>query len=700
MSVNGVEIIKNLDNMENAMKKISRKKEPKLNIFYVYILVIVISDLILYPLFPILLNYPPGSINTRFDAEFSKIPYYQQYLIINLLIVMFGYFLFKKAFKGIDKWRYIAKSIESHDISQIKEIRRRSFNIPNMVYLLQIIIPLIFVEILFIVLEFRNSSDIKFFLILIIGLMLTGQISHLLAKKYFRKVLQFTYINDSEIINDSETKIIRVGLRYKTLFHIFPLFLFSTLFIVLMGQAGLIKEKGNALFKNYHRELQEKFGNISYIENEDQINDILKLIKLENKKDITFYIDPDKKYKTSDNSRLSKFFLKYTQELAFKYNGHTYDYYGSDVQGAVIKLPGTNGNWIVGIKYIVESPENMAFLIISFIVLSVFAVFILLFYGKNLADDITLIANGLQEIAEGSEADLSRKIAVTSNDEIGDLVMAFNKVQEREKDYIQKIKEQQRIILEQERLASLGQMIGGIIHNFNTPISSLNNSINALQELVGEYQASIGDVRVTDYDHLEIAAEMRTWLIEIKSHCNYLDEVLTTVKGQILQRETSLQSSFALKDLLKRVDILTKYQLKKSGCVIHYDIKVDQSIKIPGEIIDLVQVLENLISNSIQAYKDKGGVIELAIRLKGDLLELRVKDKGSGISDKVKDKLFKEIITTKGKKGNGLGLYVSSAIIKGKFGGNIWFDSTLGQGTTFYVSIPLNRITNSISTMK
>lgn len=683
------------------MKRVSRKKEPNLNIFRIYILVIVISDLILYPLFPILLNYPPGSINTRFDVEFSKIPYYQQYLIINLLIAMFGYLLFKMAFKGIDKWFYIAKSIESNDISQIKEIRRRSFTVPNMVYLLQIIIPLFFVGILFVVLGFRNSSDIKFFLILVIGLMLTGQISHLLAKKYFRKVLQLTYINDSEIINEFETRMVRVGLQNKIVLQIFPLFLFSTLFILLIGQAGLIKEKGNALFKNYHRELQEKFENISYIENEDQISDILKLIKLDNKKDITFYIDPAKKYKTSDNSRLSNFFLKYTQDLAFKYNGHTYDYYGSDVQGAVIKLPGINGDWIVGIKYIVESPENMAFLIISFIMLTVFAVFILLFYGKNLAEDITLIATGLQEIAEGSEADLNKKIAVTSYDEIGDLVIAFNKVQEREKDYIQKIKEQQRIILEQERLASLGQMIGGIIHNFNTPISSLNGSINALQELIGEYQASIGDERVTDNDHLEIVAEMRTWLIEIKSHCNYLTEVLATVKGQMLQKETSLQSSFTLKDLLKRVNILTQYQLKKSGCVIHYDIKVDQNIKIPGEIIDLVQVLENLISNSIQAYKDKGGVIELAIRLKGDLLELRVNDKGGGISDKVKDKLFKEIITTKGKKGNGLGLYVSSAIIKGKFGGDIRFDSTLGQGTTFYVSIPLNRITDRISsTMK
>jgi len=54
----------------------------------------------------------------------------------------------------------------------------------------------------------------------------------------------------------------------------------------------------------------------------------------------------------------------------------------------------------------------------------------------------------------------------------------------------------------------------------------------------------------------------------------------------------------------------------------------------------------------------------------------------------VKNKLFKQMVTTKGKGGTGLGLYMSHSTIKGRFGGDIWFDSEKGKGTTFFIQIP------------
>lgn len=670
----------------DGMRRNKLKKIPKLNIFLVYILVIVIMDLIFYPLFPILLNYPPGSINSQFDIEFSRIPYYQQYIVINFLIMTFGYFLFKLAFKGVDKWSDIVFGIESNDTNCLKRIRRKSFSIPHTVYILQIVIPLIFVGFLFTVLGFRNTSDLKFFLILTNGLLLSSEVSYLFSKKYFREVLKYTYHDDFEI------KTARISLRLKIILQTLPLFLFSIIFTLLIGRAGLIKEKGDLLFKNYQRELKHRFENVLYIENESQIELFLSSMLLDNKTDVAFYIAPNDFYKTSNNSVLSKFFLKYTKELAFKYNGHTYDYYGTDIQGAVIRLPGKKGDWIIGIKYLIKSPETGIMIVVSIIILIMFAVFILLFFSKSLSDDIVLITTGLNEIAKGSEDDLNRKIVITSNDEIGDLVLAFNKVQEREKKYIQNIKEQQKIIVEQERLASLGQMIGGIIHNLKTPIISIKTAIRALNDLVREYQASIGDRRVTKDDHLEIAAEMESWITEIKPYCDYMNDVLTTVKGQIIQGKSSLKASFTLKELLKRVEIITHYELKKSRCVINYDVRVNINLIIPGEISNLVQVLENIISNSIQAYQGKVGTIDFIVVDKGNLIQFQIKDSARGIPDNIKNRLFKEIITTKGNKGTGLGLYISSAIIKGRFGGEIWFESLAGEGTVFYISIPLSHM--------
>jgi len=661
------------------------KKESNLNVFTTYVLVIVIMALIFYPLFPLLLNYPPGSINTKFDVELSKMSYFQQYFSIIISIVVICYIILKLIFWRIGNWKYITKHVKARDKEKIEVIRRRSMVIPHIVYILQLIIPIGLVGLLFYILDFRNVADVKFFVILTVGLTFTGVISYMFSKKYFRRVLKYTFIDVSNLIIKP-----RINLRTKIIIQILPLFLFSFLFILFVGYAALVKEKGNALFESYQRELQMKIVNkTDYIQSEGHLIELLNTVKTDNKKDITFYIAPDGRYYTSDNSELSNFFIKYTKELAFFYNGHTYDYYGSEIQGAVVKLAGEGGEWILGIRYYVASLEVIKFFVSSFIILTIFAFLVTSYFAKTISDDISHIAQGLRDIAHGEKIDLSNKIPVISNDEIGDLAVAFNEVQEKAKNYVQDIRRQQEVIVERERLASLGQMISGITHNLKTPIISLLNATNSLKDLVDEYRASIGDERVNEQDHLEIASEMDQWLDEMLPYCNYMHDVLSTIRGQIIQGKTSFESGFNIRELLKRVEILTHYELVKSGCEINYIINVDLDTQIPGEVSNLVQVLDNLITNSIQAYRGKKGVIEVVLLEEANNLKFMVKDNGPGISDEIQSKLFKEMITTKGKMGTGLGLYISYAIIKGKFGGELWFESGLGKGTTFYVTVPI-----------
>lgn len=98
-----------------------------------------------------------------------------------------------------------------------------------------------------------------------------------------------------------------------------------------------------------------------------------------------------------------------------------------------------------------------------------------------------------------------------------------------------------------------------------------------------------------------------------------------------------------------------------------------------------------MISNSIQAYEGKPEQnIDLIVAQKDNNLIISIKDYGCGLPDKVKSKLFKEMITTKGKNGTGLGLYMSYSTIKAHFGGEITFESEKGKGTTFHIIIPLN----------
>ena len=70
-------------------------------------------------------------------------------------------------------------------------------------------------------------------------------------------------------------------------------------------------------------------------------------------------------------------------------------------------------------------------------------------------------------------------------------------------------------------------------------------------------------------------------------------------------------------------------------------------------------------------------------------LLITVKDYGPGIPKTVMKKLFKEMVTTKGKNGTGLGLFMSYSTIRGHFNGNITVDSKKGEGTTFVISLPL-----------
>ena len=69
-------------------------------------------------------------------------------------------------------------------------------------------------------------------------------------------------------------------------------------------------------------------------------------------------------------------------------------------------------------------------------------------------------------------------------------------------------------------------------------------------------------------------------------------------------------------------------------------------------------------------------------------LVISVRDYGPGLPDKVKKKLFKEMITTKGKNGTGLGLYMSYSNIKAHFGGDIKVETEAGRGTTFNIILP------------
>ena len=271
---------------------------------------------------------------------------------------------------------------------------------------------------------------------------------------------------------------------------------------------------------------------------------------------------------------------------------------------------------------------------------------------------------------------------------LGTLVL-FKDITQHKKD-IQTIKNTQDSLMESERLSSLGQLIGGIAHNLKTPIMSISGAAEGLTDLIKEYDESIEDPTVNYQDHHEIAKDMAKWVKKIKSYSEYMSDIITAVKGQAVVLGNEEDITFTIVELIKRVKILMKHELKNALINLDISCNIDENIEIHGDVNNLVQVINNMISNAIQAYNGKQNeTIKFIINQDGNNIVFSIEDNAGGLPEKVKSKIFKEMITTKGKNGTGLGMYISYSTIKAHFNGNITYETKSGVGTRFDIAIPL-----------
>lgn len=305
----------------------------------------------------------------------------------------------------------------------------------------------------------------------------------------------------------------------------------------------------------------------------------------------------------------------------------------------------------------------------------------------------------IEKHIEESNFDKHFKIEVTpiiSNNSYLGTIILFKDITENIK-HIETIEEKHAIMMEQERLASLGQLIGGIAHNLNTPIMSIAGAVEGLRDLVNEYDESIVDPAITVEDHHEIAGEMRSWLDKIKPYCAYMSDIINAVKGQARHFNQSIALTFTVDELIKRIELLMKYELIRYNCTLKTIINVNKNTELYGDINSLVQIFDNIIINAIQAYEGKNGTIEFSIESKEASILFVIRDYAKGIPESIKGKLLKEMVTTKGKDGTGLGMFMSYSTIRGRFGGKMWFESEEGKGTAFFIQLPYDKLSKNLA---
>ena len=663
------------------MKKFIEKYKIQLKLLLALTIGLLVLASALYFLIPMILNYPDETYGTNFQTEVENTVYWQQVSLISLAIfLIFVVIIFAKTKFLVDN-KDLLDEPEKYSEKQINYVKEKLFNTPYSILILNIIIPSIALTVIHsFTIHQLGITTLKLFMLVVSFITLYVTAVFVYINSLFKKILINLPVTDL-------TDVKRSSIKKRLIFHIFPIIVASLLFITLLGYSKTAIEKGNSSFEAYSKSLKYF---CEYSEsNFDSIDDLIQKSKVNfellNQNDIFFIRLPDGNFINRDYQQISfsNFFIKYLNELSEKNFGRVYEYYGIDSQSATYKVNINNETYTIGVYFNILSIDVLEYFLLAFIVLVIIDVIILLLFSNSFKYDITVISEKFTNISKTLNDEENNKLVATSNDEIGDLCKAYNEIEELTKN-------NQDMLIEKERLASLGQMIGGIAHNLKTPIFSISGGLEGLSDLIKEFDSSIEDPTVNDKDMYDIANDMEDWIIKLKEHVSYMSDVITAVKGQAVALSENNSDTFNIDELFKYVDILMKHELKNSLTDLNIENDVDNSVNIVGNINGLVQVINNIISNSIEAYTDeKNKIINLKASLSENKIIISIQDFGPGLDDEVKEKLFKEMITTKGKNGTGLGLFMSYSNIKAHYNGDLYFESTKGKGSTFYIEIPI-----------
>jgi two-component system NtrC family sensor kinase len=282
-----------------------------------------------------------------------------------------------------------------------------------------------------------------------------------------------------------------------------------------------------------------------------------------------------------------------------------------------------------------------------------------------------------------------RFIKSTSGDEIGELAKAFNDMTEklqksqeemdkwatameiRVEERTREIKKMQSVLVRSEKLASLGELVAGIAHELNNPLTGIMIHASLLAS----------DPRLDQ----TLKEDCQTVIHESERCSKIVKELLDFSRASEPQK--AMQQ---INRIIDRVTFLIEHNVDFKAVKIIKDLAPD----LPEILIDafqIEQVIVNMMINAGQAMPEGGTlVIKTGTRASGKQIFVSIEDTGCGIPEENLDKLFDPFFSTKGPKGTGLGLSVSYGIIQ-SHGGEIEVESTLGSGTKFTFTLPVKK---------
>ena len=299
-----------------------------------------------------------------------------------------------------------------------------------------------------------------------------------------------------------------------------------------------------------------------------------------------------------------------------------------------------------------------------------------------LARVITVPVRQLEKAAHiVAEGDLSVRLEISGEDEIGSLSRSFNQM-------TASLREAQEQLVLKEKMASLGNLVAGIAHEINNPIgamrSAASTSVLSMKKIDQALDGDTVDVR-GDRGFTRAVTALKSNTDVILTASERTATIVNSLKNFARLDEAEFQK-VDLHDGLDSTLTLLQHQMKDRVSLVKSYGDLPQIYCRPNQ---LNQVFMNVLANAAEAIQG-AGTITIQTASEADRVRVKITDTGEGIPPESQSRIFEPGFTTKGVGvGTGLGLSISYNILQ-DHGGDVKVRSTVGKGTEFEISLPIN----------
>ena len=232
-------------------------------------------------------------------------------------------------------------------------------------------------------------------------------------------------------------------------------------------------------------------------------------------------------------------------------------------------------------------------------------------------------------------------------------------------------------VVESGKMASVGELAAGIAHEINNPVAIMVEEAGWLGDLMEDMA----------FGERENRAEFERAIEQIQTQGKRCKEITHKLLSFARKTDATVED-VNIRELLEEMVALSSQRAKYSMVEIRTDFQ-ENLPSLRASTSELQQIFFNLINNAIDAMDRGGGALMISSRQRDNDLVIAISDTGKGIPEANLDRIFDPFFTTKPVgKGTGLGLSICYGIIE-KLGGKIEVESTVGKGTTFLITIPV-----------